>query len=664
MLSVNSRGCCSCCNSGPQQDQNCRTTITSADLAELAYVAGLDEELCCKFQAIAEITSLIDCEGNPITRDEPLVTCEGFRDFLCETFAAMVDAGVIVLEGASVGTPTLLVGANCNTYTVPETNITVVDTDAINLSVSGEHNHTVTAELIISPDAGNMAVVNPNGLYVPETPIVVVDTSTVDLGSSGTAGHTITASVKISAVPNNCIVAQADGIYSECTDLCDDIGDLPVGAPSVPGVSSFVGTDCQTHVLTETEFTAVDTATIDFTTAGSFGHQLTGSVKISNDPDNIITIDGSGIAVTCDDVAACVVVDPVLVGDTITVDLTKTLNTITADVNVSAIAGNDLIIQADGLYVDVCANLGTFPYNGDVVLGVTQLVSDDCNTYTIPTSIASDAVVLGDDTNCISVTVVEAPTDTFTVTAEPIIDPDPSNVLECRVAGLYVPSGGGDATTILASDTNCINMSAVLTDVNEYTVSAVPVIATNHTGYPIGCNGLQCTALGLSAPPDVAGSAIEVGLATPALYDDPLGPAVDTFVSPIIDLDIDNPSTCRDAVLAVGLRVPESQVIQNAGSGRTKVHFLIEHDVNLPGVLVTGGFVTKTEWVIDIEAPGAGTREWMTPGFDLIPRYLLPAGFAGGNIQWRATITQEVGSSDNVRLNAMVIRGEIITVGA
>lgn len=664
MLSVTSRSCCSCCNSGPAQDQICRTAITSSDLAELIYIAGLDENLCEKFQAIAEITNLRDCAGNPIARTTPIVTCADFQARLCATFALLEDAGPLVLEGASVGTPTLIVGADCDLYSVPETLLTVVDTNCINLTASGEFGHTLTATLVISPDAGNMLSCTANGAYADETPLVANDSATIDFTTSGFEGHTLTGSVKISAVPNNCVIAQADGIYVECTDLCDDIGDLPVGAASVPGVSSFVGSDCQTHVLTETPIVVVDTLSVDLTSSGSFGHTVQADVRLDSDPDNLITITAGGLLVDCADVIACVgAQDPLLVADTITVDLTinpGVPQTLSADVKVSAVLNNDLSIQPDGLYVSVCNKLGGLVDAGDATPGVTELVGADCQKYTLPASIATDTEVLGDDTNCISVSVVEAPAGTFTVSATPIIDPDPGNILTCGVDGLLVL--GSSSTQLVASDTNCINMSAVEGPADTWTVSAQPIIAPNHTGYPVGCNGLECTGAGLSTPPDTAITNLETGLPTPAIFNEAMS-ALESFTSPVIDIDIENPSDCRDAILRVGLRVPETQVQQAAGAGRSKVHFLIEHNVNLPGVLVTAGFITKTEWVVDIDAPGAGTREWMTPGFDLIPVYTLPAGFTGGNIQWRITITQEEGTSTNVRVNAMVIRGDIVAAG-
>lgn len=653
MLSTSNRGCCSCCNSGPDQDQSCRQTITSADLAELFYIAGLDEELCCKFQEIAEITNLVDCEGNPIARTTPIVTCAGFRDFLCETFADFDDGGAAVLEGAAVGTPTALVGADCETYTIPETPITVVDTNCINLTANGEHNHTLTAALITSPDAGNMLACTGNGAFVVETPLVANDSATVDFTTSGTANHTVTASVKISAVPNNCIVAQADGIYSECTDLCDDIGDLPVGAPSVPGVSSFVGTDCQTHVLTETPITVVDTLSVNLTSSGSFGHTIQADVLLDPDPDNIITITAGGLMVDCDDVAACVTIPDVLVADTITVDMTKIGDTISADVNVSAIAGNDIVIQPDGLYSNTCNRLAAAPYNGDVVLGVTQLIGDDCQAYTIPASIATDIEIVGLDTDCIDITVTEAPAGTFTVSAAPIIDPQVGNLLECTEDGLLVL--GSSSATIVASDTNCINMSAVEGPADTWTVSAQPILAPNHTGYPVGCNGIECTGAGLSAPPDVAGAIGEEDFGGNFLN----GVAMaqnELQSSAELELLIENPSDCRSALLTINLLIPAAggEAVTNLADNRLQIE--INHEFNLPGVSVIP-MALFTVWQVNMNHNGpVGTPPASRPF-----NFIVPPSFSG-SYTVQVDVTQLGGDATGVFVGNIGSSYTLITI--
>lgn len=651
MLSTSNRGCCSCCNSGPDQDQSCRQTITSADLAELFYIAGLDEELCCKFQEIAEITNLVDCEGNPIARTTPIVTCAGFRDFLCETFADFEDGGAAILEGAAVGTPTALVGADCETYTIPETPITVVDTTCINLTANGEHNHTLTAALTISPDAGNMLTCTGNGAFVAETPLVANDSATVDFTTSGTANHTVTASVKISAVPNNCIVAQADGIYSECTDLCDDIGNLPVGAPSVPGVSSFVGTDCQTHVLTETPITVVDTLSVNLTSSGSFGHTIQADVLLDPDPDNIITITSGGLMVDCDDVAACVTIPDVLVADTITVDMTKIGDTISADVNVSAIGGNDLTIQVDGLYVSVCDSLAALPNNGNVIPGVTQLVGDDCQTYTIPAG--ADVDIVASDTNCINMSVVEAPAGTFTVSAVPIIDPAPGNLLTCGASGLLV--SGSSSTQLIADDTDCISMSAVEGPADTWTISAEPVIALNHTGYPVGCNGLECNATGLSAPPDVAGAIGEEDFGGNFLN----GVAMaqnELQASAELELLIENPSDCRSALLTIYLLIPAAggEASTNLADNRLQVE--INHEFNLPAVSVVP-MALFTVWQVNMNHNGPVGTPPATRAFT----FIVPPSFSG-SYTVQVDVTQLGGDATGVFVGNIGSSYTLITI--
>lgn len=165
---------------------------------------------------------------------------------------------------------------------------------------------------------------------------------------------------------------------------------------------------CNIHVE-ETALVAVDTSTINFTTSGTKGHNLTGSVKVSSVAGNEIEILSDGLHVTYtgkvkvsstdsldylqDQIIGGSVqsfiqntiqndanvleviptidlglltdalgIKKVLVGDTSSIDLTLTHSSLTEDtitgvVKISADAGNIAVIHADGVFVDGSALL-------------------------------------------------------------------------------------------------------------------------------------------------------------------------------------------------------------------------------------------------------------------------------------------------------------------
>lgn len=80
-----------------------------------------------------------------------------------------------------------------------------------------------------------------------ETPLVATDTATIDFTTSGIAGHSLTGGVKVSANAGNTVTAVADGIY--VPSFCIQLALIPVGAQGVAGVDSYIGTDCQSHLL-------------------------------------------------------------------------------------------------------------------------------------------------------------------------------------------------------------------------------------------------------------------------------------------------------------------------------------------------------------------------------------------------------------------------------
>jgi hypothetical protein len=143
--------------------------------------------------------------------------------------------------------------------------LTANDSATIDFTTSGTGNHTLTGSVKLSAVANNALTAQVDGVHVLSPVITASDSSTIDFTASGTHSHTITGAVKISSDANNILVAHSDGLY-------------------VPDAS-----------IAETDVTANDSSSIDFTTSGTNNHTITASVKIDPNVNNIISITGSGL---------------------------------------------------------------------------------------------------------------------------------------------------------------------------------------------------------------------------------------------------------------------------------------------------------------------------------------------------------------------------------
>jgi hypothetical protein len=212
----------------------------------------------------------------------------------------------------SVGSPYLISAVN--------TPLTVTDSQSIDFTVSGLNNHTLTGAVIISPNAGNTLSILANGLYsspITETILTVIDSNTFDFITSGTSGHTLTGNVKLSTNSGNLITSTSTGIY---------VTETPISFTGSPRLNVVVngaynhtitadvvtsalissdagntlvnqGSGLYVPTVTSPSFVANDTSTIDFTTSGTLGHTLTGSVKISATVGNTIVANADGLYV-------------------------------------------------------------------------------------------------------------------------------------------------------------------------------------------------------------------------------------------------------------------------------------------------------------------------------------------------------------------------------
>ena len=592
--------CCRC-QVGPTPPV-CRTVITSADLAELVYAAGLDEDLCEKFQLITDIFQLTDCEGNLIAGSTGIVTCDAFPALLCEEIAALALTGPLVLGVTEV------VGVDCTTYTVPETPIIVVDTDSVDLTSSGLFGHTLQADVIISPNAGNGTVILPNGVYTP--------------------------------------------------DLCTAAADAVAGAPVVLNVTELLGADCLTHTVPETPITVTDTASVDLTSSGPFGHDLTADVNLSAFPGNTIVELVDGLYVPAGETVALVVTD-------------------TACLNLDVVE----------------APPGTFTLTGNPIISPNPGNSISCvgNGLFVPASAAVDVIIQAVDNGCIELDAVESPDGVWTITPTLVISPNAGNEASCLDNGLYVPPGSFDLEcaavvasfteaagapppgtsfladdcftyelpTVIAADTPGIDTTVTVIG-GDYQVSAVPVIADTYPGFPAGCNPLQLVGDGLTVPPEHTSFNFEVGIASPTA----VSPWLENDVAAFADVAvvITNPSACRSMAISIITRIPEVRVDQTFAGGRSRTHVTLDHEFAFPGATPPVVIPTslKTEWYLASDAPEAGDTAPqrignMNPAGSIVNLVILPPGDSG-TYTISGVIEQLVGDTFQLTYNDFVVR--------
>jgi hypothetical protein len=171
-----------------------------------------------------------------------------------------------IIAGGNISIIKLNNGANevlqISTNSIGLVSVTTLDSDTIDFSGTGTSSNPLYAVARISTNPLNMLSYDSTGLLVLPQETYTVKVSNVD-ASSGYLEDKIIAGTNIT-------IAQVD-----------------LGG----------GVLAMTISSTETTFTATDSSTIDFSTSGSYGHTLTGSVKVSAVANNIITIAGDGMYV-------------------------------------------------------------------------------------------------------------------------------------------------------------------------------------------------------------------------------------------------------------------------------------------------------------------------------------------------------------------------------
>lgn len=667
MIGVSNHSCCSCT---PNPCSNCPPKckpITSADLATLVYIGGLDVNYCPKYQEVADVLGLVDCNGDPIVPGQPVVTCAQMQEQLCEIFAAFVSGGALVPG-------TVVVGANCQTYTMPafQAPLVVADTACIDLTLAA---NTLSAAPIISPTAGNSIECTANGLYVPDVceqlsditvPVVPADDTTVLV----TAGCN-----RVNLTSYQGALTVADTPCLDLTLVGDTLSGAPVISPTAGNQLSCSGNGLFVPAPpAETPLTVVDTPSVNLTASGTANHTLQADVIISPDAGNSAEIHPNGVYVpdVCTqfgDIVGVVVpadettvfvdrdcnlvslpaVTEITVDDTVTIDLTLTGGEITGDVNVSGVAGNALTVLGDGLYV--------------------------------PT-VDANVTITGVDTNCIDTTVVEGPANVFSISSAPIISPTAGNTLTCTANGLYVPTTGtpdcsaivgqftdsadaldpGDNVLVddcntyqfpnfLPADTQSIDMSVTRDGSGNFVFSGNAIIAPTATGFPASCNGLQVGAGGLFVNPDHDGQAFFTDAPAP-VFTGPIT-AGTVFTSPSFSMNITNPSTCRSSALILAVRLP--QVEWTAAAAPTKTQLRMFRTINFPssGIITTG----VGNWTLrSVDTTG----DFFTTA-NVISPLVIPPG-ESGTLSVTLEINQLIGNLSNLTIDFFILRAWSYTI--
>lgn len=169
-----------------------------------------------------------------------------------------------------------------------QTPITPVDTPSVNLTVSGVDNHTLQADVIISPDLGNTLVENANGLFAAGGAITVLDTPCIDLEGVGTVADPLTADLILDPAGN--LECTAAGLRVEPSPNVGDV--LTTSAVGVVTWEPGGGGGAQTPL------TVVDTNCINLTASGVDNHTLQADPIIDPDPCNVLTCEPTGLMVT------------------------------------------------------------------------------------------------------------------------------------------------------------------------------------------------------------------------------------------------------------------------------------------------------------------------------------------------------------------------------
>jgi hypothetical protein len=258
--------------------------------------------------------------------------------------------------------------------------IQATQTASISWILSGTKNHILQANVKISATSGNQIALNSDGLYValPSVPsqiqTIALDTMTrvVSLSLGGgsfvlptdpaqTIAFNCTTKVLTlsnggGAVDFSCVIpppfvespitiVQGNGLNIAVSGVTfHTLSPTIVLDPAVNNVATISGAGLLVPAFVQATLVTTDSSSIALVASGTAGHQLTASVIISPNGNNLIATLGNGIYAA---------ETPLVASDSTSIDFTSSGTSghnLTGFVKISATGGNLISIASDGLY--------------------------------------------------------------------------------------------------------------------------------------------------------------------------------------------------------------------------------------------------------------------------------------------------------------------------
>ncbi len=136
-------------------------------------------------------------------------------------------------------------GLYVNPASVTETPLTANDSTSIDFTTSGTSNHTITASVKLNPSLSNLIQSTGSGLLVTassvQDPITPIDSPSIDLTVTGGSGHTLRADAIISPTAGNALQLLSNGLFVNSTTTSSDAWGILGNAGMAQDVN-FIGT--------------------------------------------------------------------------------------------------------------------------------------------------------------------------------------------------------------------------------------------------------------------------------------------------------------------------------------------------------------------------------------------------------------------------------------
>jgi hypothetical protein len=266
--------------------------------------------------------------GNNFSLDATTIPANSIPTSTINNFPASILAALNSGNNPSNGVYQISVNSGSATLTAPvagggttysgSPTITISGTNSISANVPAIAGAfpalgTAPANSLLLTASGNAYTSIPASMVtglpsIVNTPLTANDSTTIDFITSGTDNHTLTGNIKLSTFAGNSLTIRTDGLYgapsTSTTAYTASQGVTLVGnnfqlnGATIPNGAIPAAAISGLPTFTETPLTVQDTTSIDFTSSGVNGHQLTGFVKISTDANNLLTQTPTGLFVT------------------------------------------------------------------------------------------------------------------------------------------------------------------------------------------------------------------------------------------------------------------------------------------------------------------------------------------------------------------------------